>query len=61
MLQLKRVNSVKKQFQWKLLIEDHDAILENLPLAHFILVDEQGTLIIGLEHRIFYNVLEFIV
>ena len=35
-LQLKQVKSRKKQRQWRLSIDDHDAILENLPLAHFI-------------------------
>ena len=54
-LQLKQVKSRKKQRQWRLSIDDHDAILENLPLAHFIWVehivqDEQWTLILGLEH-----------
>ena len=38
-------------------MDDHDAILENVPLAHFIWVehsveDEQWTLILGLEHII---------
>ena len=35
-LQLKQVKSTKKRRQWRLSIDDHDAILENLPLAHFI-------------------------
>ena len=35
-LQLKQVKSRKKQRQWRLLMDDHDAILENVPLAHFI-------------------------
>ena len=56
-LQLKQVKSRKKQWQWRLSINDHDVILENLPLAHFIWVehivqDEQWTLILGLEHVI---------
>ena len=56
-LQLKQVKSRKKQWQWRLSIDDHDAILENFPLAHFIWVehlfqDEQWTLILGLEHTI---------
>ena len=37
-LQLKAVKSTKnsKHRQWKLLIEDHNSMLENMPLAHFI-------------------------
>ena len=37
-LQLKVVKSRKnsKHLQWKLSIEDHNAILDNIPLAHFI-------------------------
>jgi len=37
-LQLKPVNTRKtfKNRQWKLLMEDHNSILENMPLAHLI-------------------------
>ena len=35
-LQMKQVKCRKKQRQWRLSIDDHDAILENFPLANFI-------------------------